>query len=203
MTRVSLSTREYLLAVILHTYLLTTFKRWYIPIYISKLDRLIPCRSQSFWSEYHRRWVRSHFESRCPPNNIFSYYGHNGDDCISVINGGKDIIAQNGYCGFSSHGLSIGSLGKNGAVETVQNVLFKNWTMDGAVYGARVSSFRLASVRHGYLPGSDALYSSRAGQEANVLRIMCHGRISHWLVFLQVFSSHRSKHFDHHSSPHH
>jgi len=69
-------------------------------------------------------------------HRIYSYYGHNGDDCVSVINGAKDIIAQNGYCGFSSHGLSIGSLGKDGAVQTVQNVLFKNWTMDGAVYGA-------------------------------------------------------------------
>ncbi|KAG6827924.1 hypothetical protein H0H87_003324 [Tephrocybe sp. NHM501043] len=69
------------------------------------------------------------------------YYGHNGDDCISVINGAKDIVAKNGYCGFSSHGLSIGSLGRNGAVQTVQNVLFKNWTMDGAVYGARFKSW--------------------------------------------------------------
>jgi hypothetical protein len=69
---------------------------------------------------------------------VHRYYGHNGDDCVSVINGAKDIIAQNGYCGFSSHGLLVGSLGRNGAVETVQNVVFKNWTMDGAVYGARV-----------------------------------------------------------------
>ncbi|KAG6916825.1 hypothetical protein DXG01_005210 [Tephrocybe rancida] len=68
---------------------------------------------------------------------VDGYYGHNGDDCISVINGAKDIVAKNGFCGFSSHGLSIGSLGRNGAVQTVENVLFKNWTMDGAVYGAR------------------------------------------------------------------
>ncbi|KAG6819919.1 hypothetical protein H0H93_007390 [Arthromyces matolae] len=72
---------------------------------------------------------------------IDGYYGHNGDDCISVINGAKDIVAKNGYCGFSSHGLSIGSLGKGGAYQTVQNVLFKNWTMDGAVYGARATSY--------------------------------------------------------------
>ncbi|KAF9444955.1 glycoside hydrolase family 28 protein [Macrolepiota fuliginosa MF-IS2] len=72
---------------------------------------------------------------------VDGYYGHNGDDCISVINGAKDIVAQNGFCGFSSHGLSIGSLGKGGAVQTVQNVLFKNWTMDGAVYGARFKSW--------------------------------------------------------------
>ncbi|KDR74055.1 hypothetical protein GALMADRAFT_212234 [Galerina marginata CBS 339.88] len=72
---------------------------------------------------------------------VDGYFGHNGDDCISVINGARDIVAMNGYCGFSSHGLSIGSLGRGGAVQTVQNVLFKNWTMDGAVYGARFKSW--------------------------------------------------------------
>ncbi|PPQ63463.1 hypothetical protein CVT24_004995 [Panaeolus cyanescens] len=72
---------------------------------------------------------------------VDGYYGHNGDDCISVINGARDIVAKNGYCGFSSHGLSIGSLGRNGAEHTVQNVLFKNWTMEGAVYGARFKSW--------------------------------------------------------------
>ncbi|TEB21468.1 pectin lyase-like protein [Coprinellus micaceus] len=35
---------------------------------------------------------------------VDGYYGHNGDDCVS-----------NGFCGFSSHGLSIGSLGRDGA----------------------------------------------------------------------------------------
>ncbi|EAU87521.2 hypothetical protein CC1G_11193 [Coprinopsis cinerea okayama7 len=72
---------------------------------------------------------------------IDGYYGHNGDDCVSVINGARDIVAKNGYCGFSSHGLSIGSLGRDGAEHTVKNVLFKNWTMDGAVYGARFKSW--------------------------------------------------------------
>ncbi|KAG9033790.1 hypothetical protein FS837_002384 [Tulasnella sp. UAMH 9824] len=69
------------------------------------------------------------------------YYGHNGDDCVSVVNGARNIVAKNGYCGFSSHGLSIGSLGRNGAVHTVANVLFENWTMEGAVYAARFKSW--------------------------------------------------------------
>ena len=69
---------------------------------------------------------------------IARYQGDNGDDCVSVINGARDVVAQNGFCGFSSHGLSIGSLGRNGAEHTVQDILFKNWTMEGAVYGARV-----------------------------------------------------------------
>ncbi|TEB19473.1 pectin lyase-like protein [Coprinellus micaceus] len=52
----------------------------------------------------------------------------------------QDIVAKNGFCGFSSHGLSIGSLGRDGAEHIVKNVLFKNWTMDGAVYGARAEN---------------------------------------------------------------
>lgn len=69
------------------------------------------------------------------------YYGHNGDDCVSVVNGARNILAKNGYCGFSSHGLSIGSLGRGGAVQTVANVVFDNWTMEGAVYAARFKSW--------------------------------------------------------------
>ncbi|TFK63573.1 pectin lyase-like protein [Pluteus cervinus] len=76
-----------------------------------------------------------------PSLTFNSYYGHNGDDCISVINGARDVVVQNGFCGFSSHGLSIGSLGRDGAEQTVANVLFKNWTMEGAVYGARFKSW--------------------------------------------------------------
>ncbi|TDL30185.1 putative endopolygalacturonase, partial [Rickenella mellea] len=72
---------------------------------------------------------------------VNGYYGENGDDCISVVNGARNIVAKNGYCGFSSHGLSIGSLGRNGAVQTVANVLFDHWTMEGAVYGARFKSW--------------------------------------------------------------
>ncbi|KIM29881.1 glycoside hydrolase family 28 protein [Serendipita vermifera MAFF 305830] len=69
------------------------------------------------------------------------YYGHNGDDCVSVVHGANNIVAKNGYCGFSSHGLSIGSLGRNGFESSVSNVLFENWKMEGAVYGARFKSW--------------------------------------------------------------
>jgi galacturan 1,4-alpha-galacturonidase len=73
-----------------------------------------------------------------PPDLLPITTGENGDDCVSVINGARDVLAKNGFCGFSSHGLSIGSLGRNSSVQTVANVRFDNWTMDGAVYGARV-----------------------------------------------------------------
>jgi len=62
----------------------------------------------------------------------------NGDDCLTVGNGGKDIIfrsavvklspiytdllERDSYCE-GGHGLSIGSLGKGGQVADVQNVV--------------------------------------------------------------------------------
>ena len=69
---------------------------------------------------------------------IDGYYGLNGDDCINITDGGRNIVAKNGYCGFASHGLSIGSLGEGGSTANVANILFQNWTMDNAVYAARV-----------------------------------------------------------------
>jgi len=47
----------------------------------------------------------------------------NGDDCLTVGSPAKDIYFRNSYCG-GGHGLSIGSLGSDGAVADVQNVLY-------------------------------------------------------------------------------
>lgn len=64
----------------------------------------------------------------------------NGDDCLTVGNGGKDIIFRDSYCE-GGHGLSIGSLGKGGQVANVQNVLIENVTMISTLYGARFKSW--------------------------------------------------------------
>lgn len=52
----------------------------------------------------------------------------NGDDCLTVGNGANGIHFRNTYCE-GGHGLSIGSLGKGGAVANVQNVLIENVIM--------------------------------------------------------------------------
>ncbi|KAJ7260915.1 hypothetical protein B0H12DRAFT_1106984 [Mycena haematopus] len=92
------------------------------------------------------------------------YYGHNGDDCISssVINGARNVFATNGFFGFPSH-ISMGSLGSNGFNQTVQGVFFKNWPVDGAVYGARES--RLANSN---TASNKSCFGSKAGRAANV-----------------------------------
>lgn len=46
----------------------------------------------------------------------------NGDDCLTVGSGAKNIHFKDSYCE-GGHGLSIGSLGKGGAASDVQDVL--------------------------------------------------------------------------------
>ncbi|KAJ3124577.1 hypothetical protein HK100_011190 [Physocladia obscura] len=72
---------------------------------------------------------------------VRGYFGYNGDDAVSIVAGAKDIHVSKAYAGFSSHGMSIGSLGKGGEFDYVENVLVEDVTMDGAVYGARFKSW--------------------------------------------------------------
>ncbi|EJD04200.1 pectin lyase-like protein [Fomitiporia mediterranea MF3/22] len=69
-----------------------------------------------------------------------SNYIVNGDDCLTVGSGAKNIIFRNTHCE-NGHGLSIGSLGKDGAVADVENVLIENNFMKNSLYGARFKSW--------------------------------------------------------------
>ncbi|KAI0829019.1 pectin lyase fold/virulence factor [Trametes gibbosa] len=64
----------------------------------------------------------------------------NGDDCLTVGSGAKNIIFQNGICE-GGHGLSIGSLGQGGSIADVEDVLFENVIMKNTLYGARFKSW--------------------------------------------------------------
>ncbi|KAF7307636.1 Glycoside hydrolase family 28 protein [Mycena indigotica] len=64
----------------------------------------------------------------------------NGDDCLTVGNGARNITWRNSYCE-GGHGLSIGSLGKGGSVADVQNVHIENTVMKDSLYGARFKSW--------------------------------------------------------------
>jgi len=55
----------------------------------------------------------------------------NGDDCLTVGSPARDIHFRNSYCN-GGHGLSIGSLGKGGAVANVQNVLYVIYILVGS-----------------------------------------------------------------------
>jgi len=64
----------------------------------------------------------------------------NGDDCLTVGNGAKNIYWTDSYCE-GGHGLSIGSLGEGGQVADVENVLIENTLMNNTLYAARFKSW--------------------------------------------------------------
>ncbi|XP_025697374.1 probable polygalacturonase At3g15720 [Arachis hypogaea] len=64
-----------------------------------------------------------------------------GDDCIAINNGSSYINITSIVCG-PGHGISIGSLGRNGAYETVEMVHVQNCTFNGSSNGARIKTWK-------------------------------------------------------------
>ncbi|KAK7280838.1 hypothetical protein RIF29_08362 [Crotalaria pallida] len=63
-----------------------------------------------------------------------------GDDCIAINDGTSFINISGVYCG-PGHGISIGSLGKDGAHNTVEEVHVQNCTFNGTTNGARIKTW--------------------------------------------------------------
>ncbi|KAK4572379.1 hypothetical protein RGQ29_030709 [Quercus rubra] len=63
-----------------------------------------------------------------------------GDDCIAINAGSSNITISGVACG-PGHGISIGSLGKNGAFETVEEVHVMNCTFKGTQNAARIKTW--------------------------------------------------------------
>ncbi|KAI5316742.1 hypothetical protein L3X38_036449 [Prunus dulcis] len=64
-----------------------------------------------------------------------------GDDCIAINSGCYDLNIANIACG-PGHGISVGSLGANGALETVQNVYVRDSSFSGTTNGARIKTWQ-------------------------------------------------------------
>ncbi|OIW17514.1 hypothetical protein TanjilG_22626 [Lupinus angustifolius] len=64
-----------------------------------------------------------------------------GDDCIAIGNGLSNINITNMACG-PGHGISIGSLGRNGAYATVENVHVSDCNISGATNGVRIKTWQ-------------------------------------------------------------
>ncbi|XP_027906158.1 probable polygalacturonase At3g15720 [Vigna unguiculata] len=62
-----------------------------------------------------------------------------GDDCIAISDGSSNINATGIACG-PGHGISIGSLGRSNAHETVETVHVKNCTFTNTKNGARIKT---------------------------------------------------------------
>ncbi|TKY68794.1 polygalacturonase protein [Spatholobus suberectus] len=62
-----------------------------------------------------------------------------GDDCIA-INGGSSYIKATGIACGPGHGISIGSLGRNNAHDTVEEVYVRNCSFKNTTNGARIKT---------------------------------------------------------------
>ncbi|KAL9303482.1 hypothetical protein ACSQ67_020745 [Phaseolus vulgaris] len=64
-----------------------------------------------------------------------------GDDCIA-INGGSSFINATGIACGPGHGISVGSLGKNGVHDTVEQVYVRNCSFTNTQNGARIKTWQ-------------------------------------------------------------
>ncbi|CAM8955541.1 unnamed protein product [Rhodiola kirilowii] len=64
-----------------------------------------------------------------------------GDDCIAINDGSRVFNISNVACG-PGHGISVGSLGKNGGRETVEDVYVKDCSFTGTTNGARIKTWQ-------------------------------------------------------------
>ncbi|KVH98799.1 Glycoside hydrolase, family 28, partial [Cynara cardunculus var. scolymus] len=62
-----------------------------------------------------------------------------GDDCIAINGGSSNIHIDGLFCG-PGHGVSVGSLGRNGKTDIVRNVTVINTTFTATQNGARVKT---------------------------------------------------------------
>ncbi|CAA7025425.1 unnamed protein product [Microthlaspi erraticum] len=69
-----------------------------------------------------------------------------GDDCVAINGGSYNINISHVACG-PGHGISIGSLGRGGLNETVENVKVTHCTFNGTSNGARIKTW---SGGHGF-----------------------------------------------------
>ncbi|XP_058746865.1 probable polygalacturonase At3g15720 [Vicia villosa] len=63
-----------------------------------------------------------------------------GDDCIAINGGTSFLDAKRITCG-PGHGISVGSLGKDGASDQVSNIYVQNCTFKETTNGARIKTF--------------------------------------------------------------
>ncbi|KAE9608049.1 putative polygalacturonase [Lupinus albus] len=68
-----------------------------------------------------------------------------GDDCIALNDGTSNINITYINCG-PGHGISIGSLGKNGAYETVEQVYVSYCSFNGTTNGVRIKTWLESGV---------------------------------------------------------
>ncbi|KAI4323415.1 hypothetical protein L6164_023023 [Bauhinia variegata] len=64
-----------------------------------------------------------------------------GDDCISIVNGSKNVLATDITCG-PGHGISIGSLGAGNSEAAVSDVVVNRAKLTGTTNGVRIKTWQ-------------------------------------------------------------
>ncbi|XP_057790087.1 polygalacturonase QRT2-like [Salvia miltiorrhiza] len=64
-----------------------------------------------------------------------------GDDCVSIVNGSRNVDVRNIVCG-PGHGISIGSLGEDNTENYVSNIFVKGATFTGTTNGVRIKTWQ-------------------------------------------------------------
>ncbi|KAJ9558224.1 hypothetical protein OSB04_012838 [Centaurea solstitialis] len=72
---------------------------------------------------------------------IVNSIARTGDDCVSIVNGSRNIVIRKITCG-PGHGISIGSLGKNNSEDFVSNVLVDKVILSDTTNGVRIKSWQ-------------------------------------------------------------
>ncbi|KAL3651881.1 hypothetical protein CASFOL_004883 [Castilleja foliolosa] len=73
--------------------------------------------------------------------NILDSVVKTGDDCISIVNGSRNIGVRNIVCG-PGHGISIGSLGEDNTENHVSDILVKGVMFKGTTNGVRIKTWQ-------------------------------------------------------------
>ncbi|XP_010453903.1 PREDICTED: probable polygalacturonase At3g15720 isoform X1 [Camelina sativa] len=82
--------------------------------------------------------------SNCKKVNIHDSVIATGDDCIAINSGSSDINITGIFCG-PGHGISVGSLGVNGDLATVEEVRVKNCTFTNTQNDVRIKTYQNGS----------------------------------------------------------
>ncbi|XP_076920460.1 polygalacturonase QRT2-like [Bidens hawaiensis] len=72
---------------------------------------------------------------------VFNSIVRTGDDCISIVDGSRNIVVRKLTCG-PGHGISIGSLGKNNSEDRVSNILVDQAIISNTTNGVRIKSWQ-------------------------------------------------------------
>ncbi|KAL6882627.1 hypothetical protein ACP4OV_011317 [Aristida adscensionis] len=78
---------------------------------------------------------------RCQDVRIADSTIGTGDDCIAIVSGSRFVAVENITCG-PGHGVSVGSLGKNGAMAAVEHVDVNNVRFIKTQNGARIKTWQ-------------------------------------------------------------